>query len=121
MCLKKYINKIETVIEQFNHNLQLQRHEIAKINKWLTSALASGSKLRLISKEKQGAIQIFLNELDLLENRLNKNEHRLLHNSKHSSCFKDEFTAASTSHDTATQQFSHPCNETRPITKFMTA
>ena len=33
LCLEKDINKIETAIEQFNHDLQLQRHEIAKINK----------------------------------------------------------------------------------------
>ena len=63
--LEKNINNIETAIEQFTHNLQLQRHEIAKINKWLTSALTSDSKFRLLSKKKQGAIQISLNKLNL--------------------------------------------------------
>ena len=120
LCLKKDINKIETVIEQFNHNLQLQRHEITNIKKWLTSALASGSKLRLFSIEKQGAITIFLNKLELLENWSNTNESRLLYNSKHSPCFKDNLTSTRTFQNTATQQFPHPFNETRPITESMT-
>ena len=59
LCLKKDIDKLETAIEQFNHLLQLQRHEIAKIKKWLTSTLDFGSKLRLFPKEKQGAINFF--------------------------------------------------------------
>ena len=59
LCLKKDIDKLEIAIEQFNHHLQLQRHEIAKSKKWLTSSLDFGSKLRLFPKEKQGAIKFF--------------------------------------------------------------
>ena len=51
----------------------------------------------------------------------NKNESRLLYNSKHSPCFKEDLTAATISQDTITQELSHPINATRPITEFMTA
>ena len=120
LCLKKDINKLETVIERIKLHLQLQRHDIAKILTRLTSALAFGSKLRLLLQEKQGVINFF-NKIELLENRANKNENRLLCNYKHSPCFKEDLKDTTTSQDTVTQQLPHPSNETRTITEPMTA
>ena len=57
--LRTDITKLETTIEQFKHHLHLQRIAIAKISSRLTSALDSGPKIKLLSQETQGAINMF--------------------------------------------------------------
>ena len=117
-CLKEDIKKIETAKECFKKHLQHQRDEIAKINVWLQSEISPGTKLKIISKRRQGAIEKLSHMVRMLEARAGEIKSGLLCNPTHSSHLKEDFKDITTSQEYVSQYLPHQRNKTSDLQEY---